>query len=138
MYIYNTMAREKQKLVPVKKDEVSIYVCGPTVYNLIHLGNARALCVFDTLRRYLEYKGYSVRYIQNFTDVDDKIIKKANESGKTASEVSENAIAEFFTDSRGLNVRDATVHPKVTENMDSILEVIAQLVEKEFAYQVDG
>ncbi|NLJ15891.1 MAG: cysteine--tRNA ligase [Clostridiales bacterium] len=138
MVIFNTATREKQKLVPIKKDQVSIYVCGPTVYNLIHLGNARALCVFDTLRRYLEYKGYKVKYVQNFTDVDDKIIKKANEEGKAPSDVSENAIKEYFIDARGLNVRDADIHPKVTENMDNILAVIDELVKKGFAYEADG
>lgn len=138
MQIYNTMTRRKEELKPVTEGTVKIYCCGPTVYNLIHIGNARALCVFDTLRRYLEFRGYKVLYVQNFTDVDDKIIKKANELGITASEVSENAIKEYFTDAEGLNVRRADVHPKVTENMDIIIDIVKTLVDKGFAYEVDG
>ena len=138
MKIYNTMTRTKEELVPITPGTVKIYCCGPTVYNLIHIGNARALCVFDTLRRYLEFRGYKVFYVQNFTDVDDKIIKRANEMGVTASEVSENAIKEYFKDAEGLNVRRADVHPKVTENMDIIIDIVKTLVEKGYAYQVDG
>ncbi len=138
MNIYNTMTRKKEELAPITENTVKIYCCGPTVYNLIHIGNARALCVFDTLRRYLEFRGYKVFYVQNFTDVDDKIIKKANELGKTALEVSENAIKEYFVDADGLNVRRADVHPKVTENMDIIIDIVKTLVEKGFAYEADG
>ena len=138
MQIYNTMTRQKEELRPINEGTVKIYACGPTVYNLIHIGNARALCVFDTLRRYLEFRGYNVFYVQNFTDVDDKIIKKANETGKTAHEVSENAIKEYFTDADGLNVRRADVHPKVTENMDIIIDIVKTLVDKGFAYEADG
>ena len=138
MQIYNTMTRQKEELKPITPDTVKIYACGPTVYNLIHIGNARALCVFDTLRRYLEFRGYKVLYVQNFTDVDDKIIKKANELGKTASEVSENAIKEYFIDAQGLNVRAADVHPKVTENMDIIIDIVKTLIEKGYAYEADG
>lgn len=138
MKIYNTMTRKKEDLVPITENTVKIYCCGPTVYNLIHIGNARALCVFDTLRRYLEFRGYKVFYVQNFTDVDDKIIKKANELGKTALEVSENAIKEYFTDADGLNVRRADIHPKVTENMDIIIDIVKTLVDKGFAYEADG
>ncbi len=138
MQIYNTMSRKKEELKPVTEGTVKIYCCGPTVYNLIHIGNARALCVFDTLRRYLEFRGYKVLYVQNFTDVDDKIIKKANELGKTALEVSENAIREYFIDAEGLNVRRADVHPKVTENMDIIIDIVKTLVDKGYAYVVDG
>ena len=138
MQIYNTMTRQKEELKPITPGTVKIYACGPTVYNLIHIGNARALCVFDTLRRYLEFRGYKVFYVQNFTDVDDKIIKKANELGKTAHEVSENAIREYFTDADGLNVRRADVHPKVTENMDIIIDIVKTLIEKGFAYEADG
>lgn len=138
MKIYNTMTRKKEELKPITENTVKIYCCGPTVYNLIHIGNARALCVFDTLRRYLEYRGYKVFYVQNFTDVDDKIIKKANELGKTALEVSENAIKEYFTDAEGLNVRRADVHPKVTENMDIIIDIVKTLVDKGYAYEADG
>lgn len=138
MQIYNTMTRRKEELVPITPGTVKIYCCGPTVYNLIHIGNARQLCVFDTLRRYLEFRGYKVFYVQNFTDVDDKIIKKANELGKTASEVSENAIKEYFTDAEGLNVRAADVHPKVTENMGIIIDIVKTLVDKGYAYEADG
>ncbi|MCM1164585.1 MAG: cysteine--tRNA ligase [Lachnospiraceae bacterium] len=138
MYIYNTMTRKKEELVPIEAGVVKIYCCGPTVYNLIHIGNARALCVFDTLRRYLEFRGYKVLYVQNFTDVDDKIIKKANELGKTSSEVSENAIKEYFTDAEGLNVRRADIHPKVTENMGVIIDIVKTLVDKGYAYEADG
>lgn len=138
MQIYNTMTRRKEELVPITEGTVKIYCCGPTVYNLIHIGNARALCVFDTLRRYLEFRGYKVLYVQNFTDVDDKIIKKANELGKTSTEVSENAIKEYFVDAQGLNIRRADVHPKVTENMDIIIDIVKTLVDKGYAYVVDG
>ena len=138
MKIYNTMTRKKEDLKPITEGTVKVYCCGPTVYNLIHIGNARALCVFDAFRRYLEFRGYNVFYVQNFTDVDDKIIKKANELGKTASEVSENAIKEYFIDAEGLNVRRADVHPKVTENMDIIIDIVKTLVDKGYAYQVDG
>ena len=138
MQIYNTMTRRKEDLRPVTEGTVKIYCCGPTVYNLIHIGNARALCVFDTLRRYLEFRGYKVLYVQNFTDVDDKIIKKANELGITSLEVSENAIKEYFTDAEGLNIRRADVHPKVTENMDIIIDIVKTLVDKGYAYEADG
>ena len=138
MKIYNTMTGKKEELKPITEGTVKIYCCGPTVYNLIHIGNARALCVFDALRRYLEYRGYKVFYVQNFTDVDDKIIRKANETGKTSLEVSENAIKEYFIDAEGLNVRKADVHPKVTENMDIIIDIVKTLVEKGYAYEADG
>lgn len=138
MQIYNTMTRKKEELIPIEEGTVKIYCCGPTVYNLIHIGNARALCVFDTLRRYLEFRGYKVLYVQNFTDVDDKIIKKANELGKTSSEVSENAIKEYFVDAEGLNVRRADIHPKVTENMGIIIDIVKTLVDKGYAYEADG
>ncbi|MCH5207697.1 MAG: cysteine--tRNA ligase [Oscillospiraceae bacterium] len=138
MKIYNTMTGKKEELKPVTEGTVKIYCCGPTVYNLIHIGNARALCVFDALRRYLEYRGYKVFYVQNFTDVDDKIIRKANETGKTSLEVSENAIKEYFIDAQGLNVRKADVHPKVTDNMGIIIDIVKTLVEKGYAYEADG
>ena len=138
MKIYNTMTRQKEELKPITDGIVKIYCCGPTVYNLIHIGNARALCVFDTLRRYLEFRGYKVLYVQNFTDVDDKIIRKANELGKTASEVSENAIKEYFVDAQGLNVRKADIHPKVTENMGIIIDIVKTLIDKGYAYEADG
>lgn len=138
MKIFNTMSRAKEEFVPVDEKEVKIYACGPTVYNYIHIGNARPLCVFDVLRRYMEYKGYNVKFVQNFTDVDDKIIKRANEEGSTFEEISKKYIDEFWTDAHGLNFKDATVHPKATENIDEIIDIIKTLEEKGYAYAVDG
>lgn len=138
MKVFNTMSRTKEEFVPVDKNEVKIYACGPTVYNYIHIGNARPLCVFDVLRRYLEYRGYNVKFVQNFTDIDDKIIKRANEEGKTFEEISEKYIEEFWTDAHGLNFKDATVHPKATENIDEIIDIIKALEEKGYAYAVNG
>ena len=138
MRIFNTMTRQKEEFVPNNPDEVKIYACGPTVYNYIHIGNARPLCVFDVLRRYLEYKGYNVKFVQNFTDVDDKIIKRANEEGITFEEVSKKYIEEFWTDANGLNFKKASVHPKATENIDEIINIIKTLEEKGYAYAVDG
>ena len=138
MKIFNTMSRRKEEFIPVDPNEVKIYACGPTVYNFIHIGNARPLCVFDVLRRYLEYRGYNVKFVQNFTDVDDKIIKRANEENSTFEEISEKYIKEFWTDAHGLNFKDATVHPKATENIDEIIDIIKTLEEKGYAYAVDG
>lgn len=138
MKIFNTMSRRKEEFIPVDPNEVKIYACGPTVYNFIHIGNARPLCVFDVLRRYLEYRGYNVKFVQNFTDVDDKIIKRANEENCTFEEISEKYIKEFWTDAHGLNFKDATVHPKATENIDEIIDIIKTLEEKGYAYAVDG
>lgn len=138
MKIFNTMSRRKEEFISVDPNEVKIYACGPTVYNFIHIGNARPLCVFDVLRRYLEYRGYNVKFVQNFTDVDDKIIKRANEENSTFEEISEKYIKEFWTDAHGLNFKDATVHPKATENIDEIIEIIKTLEEKGYAYAVDG
>lgn len=138
MKIFNTMSRRKEEFVPVDPNEVKIYACGPTVYNFIHIGNARPLCVFDVLRRYLEYRGYNVKFVQNFTDVDDKIIKRANEENSTFEEISQKYIKEFWTDAHGLNFKDATVHPKATENIDEIIDIIKTLEEKGYAYAVDG
>ncbi len=138
MLVYNTMTRKKQELVPSDGKEIKIYACGPTVYNYIHIGNARPICAFDVLRRYLKYRGFNVKYVQNFTDVDDKIIKKANEEGVSASEISERYIAEYKKDAHGLNVMDADVHPKVTENMDIIIDFIKTLIEKGHAYEAQG
>ncbi len=138
MRVFNTMSRRKEEFVPLDNNEVKIYACGPTVYNYIHIGNARPLCVFDVLRRYLEYRGYNVKFVQNFTDVDDKIIKRANEEGLTFEEVSKKYIEEFWTDAHGLNFKDATVHPKATENIDEIIDIIKTLEEKGYAYAVDG
>lgn len=138
MKIYNTMTRQKEEFVPVDKNEVKIYACGPTVYNYIHIGNARPLCVFDVLRRYLEYRGYKVKFVQNFTDIDDKIIKRANEEGISYEEISEKYIKEFWTDADGLNFKHATVHPKATENIDEIIAIIKTLVDKGYAYEAGG
>ncbi|MCM1285605.1 MAG: cysteine--tRNA ligase [Acetobacter sp.] len=138
MKIFNTMSRQKEEFVPVDKNEVKIYACGPTVYNFIHIGNARPLCVFDVLRRYLEYRGYNVKFVQNFTDVDDKIINRANEENSTFEEISKKYIEEFWTDAHGLNFKDATVHPKATENIDEIIDIIKALEEKGYAYAVNG
>lgn len=138
MKIFNTMSRRKEEFISIDPNEVKIYACGPTVYNFIHIGNARPLCVFDVLRRYLEYRGYNVKFVQNFTDVDDKIIKRANEENSTFEEISEKYIKEFWTDAHGLNFKDATVHPKATENIDEIIEIIKTLEEKGYAYAIDG
>ena len=138
MKIFNTLTRTKDELVPITPGEVKIYACGPTVYNYIHIGNARPLCVFDVLRRYLEWRGYKVNFVQNFTDIDDKLIKKANEEGITVPEVAERFIKEFWVDAKGLNVREATTHPRATENIDEIQRIISELVEKGFAYATNG
>lgn len=138
MRIYNTLTRQKEEFVPLQEGKVGIYACGPTVYNYIHIGNARPICVFDTLRRYFRYRGFAVRYVQNYTDVDDKIIRRANEEELSPSEVSEKYIAEYLTDAHGLNVLDADAHPKVTENMDIIIDIVKTLVEKGFAYEAEG
>ena len=138
MRIYNTLTRKKEELETITPGEVKIYACGPTVYNYIHIGNARPLCVFDTFRRYLEYRGYKVNFVQNFTDIDDKIIKRANEEGTDYKTVSEKYIAEFWADVKGLNIREATVHPKATENIDEIISIISTLVEKGYAYPVEN
>ena len=138
MKIYNTLTRTKEELVPIDKNEIKIYACGPTVYNFIHIGNARPLCVFDVLRRYLEWRGYTVRFVQNFTDIDDKLIKKANEEGTSVPEVAERYIKEFWTDAKGLGVRPATVHPRATENIDAIISLIGTLAEKGYAYPSGG
>jgi len=138
MKIYNTLTREKEEFVPIEPGKVKIYACGPTVYNLIHIGNARPICVFDTLRRYLTYRGYQVEFVQNFTDVDDKIIKRALEEGVPAKEISERYIAEYKKDATALNVMEASVHPKVTGNMGEIIKIVKALVEKGFAYEANG
>ncbi|MBN7774427.1 cysteine--tRNA ligase [Clostridium aminobutyricum] len=138
MKIYNTLTRKKEEFVPIDQKEIKIYVCGPTVYNFFHIGNARPFVVFDTLRKYLEYRGNQVRFIQNFTDVDDKIINKAREEGVSAGEVSEKYIEEYYKDAAALNVKKASAHPKVTENMKEIIEFVQDLINKGFAYEVNG
>ena len=138
MKIYNTLTRQKEEFKPIDENEIKIYVCGPTVYNYFHIGNARPFVVFDTLRNYLEYRGRKVKFIQNFTDVDDKIINKAIEEGVSASDISERYIEEYFKDAQSLNVKKASVHPKVTENIEEIIEFVKTLVDKGYAYEVDG
>lgn len=136
--IYNTLTREKETFVPQEAGKVSMYVCGPTVYNYIHIGNARPAIVFDTVRRYLEYKGYEVDYVLNFTDVDDKIIKAAKEEGKTVPEIANKYIAAYLEDVEALGVKKATHNPRVMDTMDDIVAFIQGLIDKGFAYEVDG
>lgn len=138
MKLYNTMSKRKEEFVPVNEGKVGMYVCGPTVYNFIHIGNARPMIVFDTVRRYFEYKGYDVNYVSNFTDVDDKIIKKSIEEGIPASEVSERYIAECKKDMEAMNIKPATHHPKATEEIDGMIDMISHLIEEGYAYEVDG
>lgn len=138
MKIYNTLTKKKEEFVPLEKGKVKMYVCGPTVYNYIHIGNARPIIVFDTVRRYFEYKGYNVNFVSNFTDVDDKIIKKAIEEGVTAADISERYIGEFKKDVEGLNVEPATCNPKATEEIDGMIEMISSLIEKGHAYEKNG
>ena len=134
MKVFNTLSRQKEEFVPLQEGKVSMYVCGPTVYNLIHIGNARPMIVFDTARRYMEHKGYEVNYVSNFTDVDDKIIKKANEEGVEPSVISERYIDECKKDMRALNVKEATTHPKATEEIGGMIEMIQTLIDKGHAY----
>lgn len=138
MKLYNTLTRRKEEFVPIEEGKVRMYVCGPTVYNYIHIGNARPMIIFDTVRRYMEYKGLEVNYVSNFTDVDDKIIKKAIEEGVDASVISERYIAECKKDMEALNVLPATVHPLATEEIGGMLDMINTLIEKGFAYDKDG
>ena len=138
MRIFNTLTREKDEFKPITEGVAKIYACGPTVYNFIHIGNARPLCVFDVLRRYLEWRGFKVEFVQNFTDIDDTLIKKANEEGITVPEVAERFIKEFWVDAKGLNIREATHHPRATENIDEIQRIISELVDKGFAYESGG
>ena len=138
MKIYNTLTRQKEELVPIEPGKMKIYACGPTVYNYIHIGNARPIIVFDTLRRYLTYLGYDVSYVQNFTDIDDKMINRAKDENTTVKALADKYIAEYFTDARGLNVMDATIHPKATENIDAIIDLIQQLIDKGHAYESNG
>ena len=138
MKIYNTLTRKKEEFVPIEEGKVSMYVCGPTVYNYFHIGNARPFVVFDTMRKYPEYRGYKVKYVQNFTDVDDKIINRAKEEGLTAGEVSEKYIDEYYKDAAALNIKKATVHPKVTETIPDIIKFIQDLIDLGYAYESDG
>lgn len=138
MKLYNTLTRQKEEFIPIEENKVKMYSCGPTVYNYFHIGNARPFIIFDTLRRYLEYRGYEVSFVQNFTDIDDKMIKRANEEEITVKELADRFIAEYFTDSKGLGIKEATVHPKATENIDAIIEIISKLIDKGYAYNVNG
>ena len=138
MKIFNTLSRRKEEFVPIEPGKVKMYVCGPTVYNFIHIGNARPMIVFDTVRRYFEYKGYEVNYVSNFTDVDDKIIRKAIEEGVDAETISKRYIAECKKDMEGMNVKPATTHPKATEEIGGMIDMISTLVEKGYAYNVNG
>ncbi len=138
MKIYNTMTRQKEEFVPLEPGRVKMYACGPTVYNRIHIGNARPLSVFDVLRRYLEYKGYDVTFVQNFTDIDDKIIQKANEEGVGYRDIAQRYIDEYWVDAKGLGIRPATVHPKATETMDEIIALVREIVEGGYGYPLDG
>lgn len=138
MKLYNSMTKQKEEFKPIEPGKVKMYVCGPTVYNFFHIGNARPFLMFDAFRRYLEYRGFEVTYVQNFTDVDDKIIKKANEVSVESTEISELYIEEYFKDADALGINRATHHPKVTENMDEIINYIKDLVDSNFAYEIDG
>ncbi|EYE87592.1 cysteinyl-tRNA synthetase [Fervidicella metallireducens AeB] len=136
--LYNTLTRKKEEFKPITPGEVKMYVCGPTVYNFFHIGNARTFLVFDTIRRYFEYRGYKVQFIQNFTDIDDKLIKKANEEGITVPEVAERYIKEYYTDADALNLKRATVNPRATEYVEKIIDFIKDLEDKGYAYAVNG
>ncbi len=138
MKIYNTLTRQKQEFVPVEEGKVKMYACGPTVYNLFHIGNARPLIIFDALRNYFEYRGYEVTFVQNFTDVDDKMINRAREENCTVKEIADKYINEYYKDAKGLGVREATVHPKATEHIDDIIALVKKLIDKGHAYEVDG
>lgn len=138
MKIYNSLTRQKDEFVPITPNEVKIYVCGPTVYNFMHIGNARPICVFDTLRRYLSFRGMKVTYAQNFTDIDDKIINRAKEEGTDYLTVSQRYMEEYFIDAHGLNVKDADIHPKATENIDEIIHIVQDLIQKDYAYVAEN
>ncbi|MFW9963950.1 MAG: class I tRNA ligase family protein, partial [Candidatus Sifarchaeia archaeon] len=136
--VYNTRTRAKEKFVPLEGNTVRMYVCGPTVYDYPHIGNARSFAVFDTIRRYLEYKGYRVAFITNFTDIDDKMINRANESGIEVSELAAKFIAEYYTIAQQLNLKPATVNPRATEHMDDIIEMVSLIIKNGIGYDVDG
>ena len=138
MKLFNTMTRSKEEFKPLEEGKVKMYVCGPTVYNYIHVGNARPFIIFDTLRRYLEYRGYDVTFVQNFTDVDDKIIKRGHEEGIAPEEIAQKYIKEYFVDADGLGIKRASVHPQVTENIEQIIEFVKELEDKGYAYAVNG
>ncbi len=138
MRIYNTLTRKKEEFIPQDKNNVKMYSCGPTVYDYFHIGNARPFIIFDTMRRYLEYIGYGVTFVQNFTDIDDKMIRRANDEGITVKELGERFIKEYFTDASAIGVKPATIHPKATENIDAIIDIVKKLEDNGYAYAVDG
>ena len=138
MKIYNTLTRKKEEFIPMDKNNIKMYSCGPTVYDYFHIGNARPFIIFDTMRRYLEYLGYKVTFVQNFTDIDDKMIKRANDEGITVKDLGDRFIKEYFEDSHALGIHEATIHPKATENIDAIIDIVKKLVDKGYAYEVDG
>ena len=138
MKLYNSLTRQKEEFTPITPGEVKIYACGPTVYDFFHIGNARPFIVFDALRRYFEYCGYKVKFVQNFTDIDDKMINRANEEGITVKELADRFIAEYEVDARGLGVEEATVHPRATENIPEIIALVQKLIDEGYAYEVDG
>ncbi|WP_138205862.1 cysteine--tRNA ligase [Haloimpatiens lingqiaonensis] len=138
MKIFNSMTRKKEEFIPVKPGEVRMYVCGPTVYDFFHIGNARTFVIFDTIRRYLEYRGYEVKFVQNFTDIDDKMIRRANEEDITVKQLGDKFIGEYYKDADGLNIERATVNPRATEYMGQIVEFVQELIDKGYAYEVDG
>ena len=138
MQIYNSQSRRKEELIPLEEGKIRMYVCGPTVYNYIHIGNARPFIVFDVLRRYLEFRGYKVTFVQNFTDIDDKMIRRANEEGITVKELGDRFIEEYKKDASALGIRPATIHPRATEHIGEIIKMVRQLQEKGFAYEVNG
>lgn len=138
MKIYNTMTKKKEEFVPIDRNEVKMYSCGPTVYDYFHIGNARPFIIFDIMRRYLEYRGYRVKFVQNFTDIDDKMIQRANEEGITVRELGERFIDAYFADAKALGIEEATLHPRATENIDAIIDMITILIDKGFAYAVEG
>ena len=138
MKIYNSLTRKKEEFVPLEPGKVSMYVCGPTVYNYFHIGNGRTFIVFDTIRRYMEYRGYEVNFVQNFTDIDDKMINKANEENTTVKEIGDKYICEYYKDADGLNIKRATTNPRATEYISEIIEFVSGLIEKGYAYEVNG
>ena len=138
MRLYNSLTRKKEEFVPIVPGEVKMYACGPTVYNYFHIGNGRTFIIFDTIRRYLEYRGYKVTFVQNFTDIDDKMINKANEEGITVKELGDRFIKEYYQDADGLHIERATVNPRATEHMDDIIRFVEQLIESGYAYEVEG
>ncbi|WP_194192667.1 cysteine--tRNA ligase [Clostridium chrysemydis] len=138
MKLYNTLTRKKEEFIPITKGEVKMYVCGPTVYNFFHIGNGRTFIVFDTIRRYFEYRGYKVNFVQNFTDIDDKMIKRANEEGITVKNVGDKYIKEYYTDADALNIERATTNPRATEFIGQIIKFVKDLIDKGYAYEVDG